>query len=288
MQNQKPYVISRGLKSIIKKWCSENDLIAPNDEFFIEMSNRLENELEKMFPAVEIISHREISSGIKLLVKESGLTPISLDRIYFKSELNMDITRKMLPNRDKYIIGNRFGTLPVNEQLKLIHESDAKEVVLIDDVLFSGGTIVSMIESLKVINVEVRLVCVGIGIEEGIENVVKHAQVKCYKIYDEVIDEICNWDFYPGVPSAGRLIEGSNNVGRPYCEPFGDITNWASIPEKYATNFSQFLIRESIRLFEEIEKLSGVVIKCEDLPRKVWSMPTDGTRFVDALKEYLH
>ena len=283
-----PYVISRGLKSIIKKWCKQNNFIAPKDIFFVEMSERLENKLKSIFPQVEIISHREISAEITKIVTSNKLTPISLDRIYFQSQLNLDVTRKMLPNNGKYVIGNRFGTPPLIEQLQTIENSGVREVVLIDDVLFSGGTLISIIKKLNNIGVNVKLVCAGIGIKKGIKNVQKYCPVECFKVYNEVIDEICNWDFYPGVPLSGRLIADSDNIGKPYCEPFGDIVNWASIPVEHADDFSQFLIRESIRLFDEIEKLSFKKVLCSDLERKVHGMPTDKTRFVIALEKHLH
>lgn len=284
---EKPYVISRGLRVIMKEWCMKNNFIAPKDDFFQNMGKKMEIELKKIFSRVEIVTHTEMFAGIKTIVINSKLTPLSLDRIYTKSFLNLDVTRKMLPNSKKYIIGNRFGTAKIEEQLSIIKNTGIKEVILIDDVLFSGSTIINIIKKLKNIGVKVKLVCVGIAIKEGIENVEKYCKVKPYKAYDEVIDEICNWDFYPGVPLSGRLMTDSN-TGKSYCSPFGDIVNWASIPKEYEVSFSQFLIRESIKLFEEIEEKTGRDVLCKNLDRKVYGMPIDETRFVDALKEYLH
>ena len=68
----------------------------------------------------------------------------------------------MLPDSDKYVISTRFGTPSIDEQLRLIKDSDVKEVVLIDDVLFSGGTLLNIIEKLNYIDLNVKFVCVGI------------------------------------------------------------------------------------------------------------------------------
>lgn len=282
---KKSYVISRGLEPLMNEWSIKRGFVIPSVEFFDSMNSRLEKKLKEFFPLVEVISFKEIYEGIDSLVKSSGLIPLSLDRVYVKSDMNLDVTRGTKG------ITNRSGTSSLDVQIKQIKENiGSGTIVLVDDVLFSGGTIIDIVKMLQRKDINVQQVIVGIAIGEGLQKVSKFCQTQSHIIYDDVMDEICEWDFYPGVPHSGRLIDGSKNMGAPYCAPFGNIINWASIPVECADDFSQFLIKESIGLFKEIERLSGKKVLYRDIDRKVNKIPLkkDGSRFVDILKEYLH
>jgi hypothetical protein len=112
-------------------------------------------------------------------------------------------------------------------------------------------------------------------------------EVRSVHYFDSVVDEVCERDFYPGVLLSGRTLYGSENVGLPYLLPFGDPVNWASIPEEKKYAFSEFCLNQTIKIFEEIELSSGRPVLCRDLERNIFSIPADGIRFVDALKQKL-
>jgi hypothetical protein len=105
--------------------------------------------------------------------------------------------------------------------------------------------------------------------------------------FDDLIDQVCERDFYAGVPYSGREHAGADNVGFPYFLPFGKPKDWASVPDKHQKIFSRMCIRTSIDLFEELERLNNVEFKCKDLPRFVVGIPKDDSRFVDHLKQAL-
>ncbi len=282
----KPYVVSSGIEQIIKMYCKERGFICPQEAFFSKMSLNLKKELRKVFQRVEIISHEEIEKGIKKILGENlELEVVSLDRVYIDSKLNLDLTRKVTTN-GTCVIGNRASTPPIEEQFTIIREANVKKIILVDDVLFSGGTLLSVMKRLRTMEVEVLLVVVGIAIGEGVDEIGQRCKVEYVKKYHQVIDEICEWDFYPGVPFSGRLTH--EGCRRPYCAPFGDIVSWASSQEQHKQSFSEYLIKESIALFEEIERINNREISYEEIGYLIEGVSfSKEERFVGILKKYL-
>ena len=165
--------------------------------------------------------------------------------------------------------------------------SGVHEVALVDDVIFSGALLERIINLLSRINIQVPLICAGIGIGEGINRINgTKREIRCVRTYEEVIDEVCERDFYPGVPLSGRLLAGGENIGIPYLLPFGNPESWASIPSQQAANFSKFCLRQTISLFDEIERCSDKQVFCRNLGRKVIGLPMDA-RYTDALRKIL-
>jgi len=183
-------------------------------------------------------------------------------------------------------LGGRVGTPGLLGQFRALKEAGVNEVVLVDDVIFTGDLIKRTGKLLEKMGIKVPIVCAGIGITEGIEQLNGFGkEVSCVREYKEVIDEICERDFYPGVPMCGRSLQGDENVGVPYILPFGNPGKWASIPSEWQEPLSRFCVGQTIRLFEAIEAKSNKVVQCRDLERKVDSLPRDETRFVDALRQ---
>lgn len=91
-----------------------------------------------------------------------------------------------------------------------------------------------------------------------------------YLMEDNVIDQICERDFYFGIAGSGISVQtGTKVVKAPYFLPFGNPVERASIPQEYATYFSNSCISRSITLWEEIEKLSKRKILIKDLPEQI-------------------
>jgi len=132
-------------------------------------------------------------------------------------------------------------------------------------------------------------VVAGVTIGEGAKRLKKETKAELWTViyYDEVIDEICERDFYPGVPLSGRTVKGQLNVGAPYLLPFGKPTHWASIPKEWEKEFSRFCLQQTIKLWEEIEEISGKVVRNCDLDRLPVGFNWDKTRFVENLRHLL-
>jgi len=238
-----------------------------------------------MFPSFELVSETEIVAGLEKLLCARGLPVISLDRAYSSSSLNLEVSRLVDERGNVIGLKNRPGTLSIRDQVKMIKKSGVREAVLADDVIFSGSLMKRIIECLEKEGIHIHSVCAGIGIDEGVKIVESiGCEVKCVRNYAEIIDEVCERDFYPGIPFSGRLLAGEYNFSAPYIYPFGDPVGWASIPVEYATNFSKFCLLQTISLFEAVESCSGKEVRCRDLERKILGLPAGTERFVDVLR----
>ncbi|MFA5743109.1 MAG: hypothetical protein WCX77_02965 [Candidatus Paceibacterota bacterium] len=282
----KPYVVSEDIGLLLQDWAARNGFTMPSSEFFYRLREAFSVQMRRIFPSFELVSEREISQGLADLVAESGLPAVSLDKVYSKSELNFEITRLVDEKGKSCGWSNRAGTPPIPQQLEALRASGIKEAVLVDDVIFSGDMLEMITDLFLTAGIRVPLICAGIGIAEGIRRINgTRREVRCVRVFDQVIDEVCERDFYPGTPLSGRLLSGSMNIGVPYIFPFGNPEDWASIPSEHATTFSRFCLGQTILLFDEIERCSGREILCQDLGRKVFSLPANGVRYTDVLRE---
>ena len=175
-------------------------------------------------------------------------------------------TKKKLSKKDILELAFRIGS---NNYEQLIHEIQQEKSSLTDSVIESV---------LATVN----------DFGEGTEKLTDAGYtVQCVRAYSEVIDEICERDFYPGVSLSGRLLVGNENIGLPYVLPFGNAEKWASIPTEWQEPFSQFCIQQTIRLFKAIEHCSGRIVRCCDLARKVIFLPIGSTRYIEELCRFL-
>lgn len=88
--------------------------------------------------------------------------------------------------------------------------------------------------------IAIPLISTGIGIQDCINCLTSpNRSFLCLKTYSEIIDEVCERDFYLGLPYSGRSLIGNNNIGFPYFLPFGKLRDWASIPSEFQNDFSK-------------------------------------------------
>jgi len=270
----------------MQEWAIKQGFVLPCEEFFHQLRGEFSSYMRRVFSNFEFVSENEIFRGISDFVGQSDLPTISLDRAYFKSELNLEIARLVNEKGENQGLGHRAGSPPLLRQIEEIQTSGVREVTLVDDVIFTGTLLERVVELLSRINVRAPVICAGIGIAGGIKRI-KNAEcdVHCVRTYKEVIDEVCERDFYPGVPLSGRLLAGSTNIGVPYILPFGNPEEWASIPSELTGSFSAFCLHQTTCLFDEIERCSDREVLCQELGRRVIGLPMDETRYVDALRK---
>jgi hypothetical protein len=285
---KKPYVVSADIRLLMEKWAIRQGFVLPPREFFCQMREEFSDYMNQVFPHFEFVPEDEICHGLARLVAESCLPVISLDQVYFKSDLNLEIARLVDENGKDRGLGRRAGTPPLAQQIKKLQMSGVREVVVVDDVVFTGALLERIIDGLSRIHIRVPFICAGIGIADGINRINgTKREIRCVRTYKEVVDEVCERDFYPGVPFSGRLLVGGGNIGVPYLLPFGKPERWASIPSEQTINFSRFCLHQTAALFDEIERRSDKPVLCRDLGRKVIGLPTDETRFLNVLRQVL-
>lgn len=281
----KPYVVSADIYLLLTKWAKEKNFILPGKEFFDKLRKEFSVYMLKIFSSFEFVSEEEISKHMQGVTQESGLTCVTLDQVYYPSIYGIDLTRKVdLMGEDKGVY-RRFGSPSFLKQLNDLKMKEIKQICLVDDVIFSGVLIERLVRVLSGFGITVPMVCAGIGIAEGINRISKEKKIKidCAKIYDDVVDEVCERDFYLGVPYSGRSVIGDENMSLPYFLPYGKPGEWASIPPSFEIEFSKFCINQTISLFEEIEKVSNRKVCCSEIDRKIPTQPKYGS-YINFLK----
>lgn len=292
------YVVSEDIDILVPRWCGELNILPPAKDFYLEPRSRMKNFLRNLFAHVTFVDSQKIRSGLLRSIaqnKKAGLFVVSLERAYLNdSEVNgrIEITRTVDESGEDILVhAVRNGTPEKRYQFESLRE---KKVALVDDVIFSGKTLISTISTLHHYHANVHAVTVAVGVKDGVDNLNKagfgvigmpeHIKVDCLDVFDDVSDQVCERDFYPGVPYSGRQYY-LGETSFPYILPFGRLNKWASIPEKELKRFSVLCIDNAVALFEEIERINGVKITCAMVPRPVFGFPKDKTRFVAHLRE---
>jgi len=280
-----PYVVSQDVALLLGLWAKTRGFQIPSSVFFAGWREEFTLFMKGVFPSFLSVSEEEMRGGLSTLLAEADLPVLSLDGVYVQADLSLELARQVDRCGKDCGIRYRPGTASILHQVRRIQRSGVREVVLADDVIFSGTLIERVCRLLGGLQIRVPIVCAGVGIGEGIEKLTGQGfDIRCVRIFEKVVDEICERDFVPGVPQSGRALWGEDRVGVPYLFPFGDPVGWASIPPERAESFSSFCLFHTTVLFEEIERVSGRVVRCFDLSRFPAGLPQDDTRFVDALR----
>ena len=273
----KPYVVSGDIYLLLSNWAKEKNFVLPEKEFFQKLRQEFRNYIQQIFPLYEFISEEEILNHFHSATSRYNIPFVSLDPVYFPGDFPLSITRTVDANLIDCGLRHRFASPNLLNQLKTIKASGQKEIGLIDDVIFSGVLAERVIKLLSRLGLKVIFVCAGVGINEGLNKISQSRNFSCARVYNDVIDEVCERDFYLGIPYSGRSLLSPKNIGLPYFLPFGKPTKWASIPEKKQKEFSLFCLKQSIFLFEEIEKISQKIITGSDIERQVPGQPLNGS-----------
>jgi len=270
-KSRKPYVISEDIHILLSEWAKRRGFTIPPDKFFKQLRQKMQECLEKIFGVgnVDMVSARELRTGMRKFIRQTGLPAVSMDRVYIRTNPKIQVSRMIDESLTHWDIGPRFGALPISEQLLRVKER-FDEIVLVDDVIFSGEVITEILRSLEAIGVKVPIVVAGIAIGKG-ARMLKAATNSMFlttRYYKDIIDEICERDFYPGIPLSGRLVkrrvvetyystcaagdseeyfdyywvDTTKETGAPYLYPFGKPNIWASIPKDKEKKFSIFCL----------------------------------------------
>lgn len=285
-----PYVISEDIKILIEKWTNSKNFVCPNDLFFVSLRKKMKKKLESIFgDCVQFVSEDDIVDMMKNLSEQYDSSMISIDKVYSSCPMKIEITRTMNQDMTEIFHHQRYGSDSIDTQFDLLCAKLPKEIVIVDDVIVTGDIIKYVVQQLQERSINVKQVFSGIAMQRGIDRLQEIGlSVSALVVYSDFIDEICERDFYPGIPFSGRSVISENRqISAPYIMPFGDPVAWASIPKEHALDFSIFCLKQAICLWEEIEKLSQRIIKCHDIERIPIYFELDDIPFVDKLKNVL-
>ena len=198
---------------------------------------------------------------------------ISLDKIFIKPDEKdiffLDCTRINGTNK---LISRRKETIE-KQILRISKELNNNEIILADDVVYSGNVLKIIINMLNKQNIKVVRVIASISSNESyyyFNNNLKYGIESNYIMSDEVIDQICERDFYFGIAGSGIMIDTNNGLYKaPYFKPYGNPNKRASIPKEYEICFSKNCLERSTYLWEEIDKMKEKSTKISELPEKI-------------------
>lgn len=254
-------------------------LIVPDNDYIEELRKDFLKTTKNIFDEVIIVEEDDLLEIASILEdKYTGILPIvSLDKIYFDKDkiIFLDCTRlngtnevvsRINPN-DFTNVDSQISS--ISSYLKSIGKN---KILLADDVVYSGNVLKKIIEMFKKYNIEV-IGILGLIISNESYNYFKNLEIGInagYIMSDRVIDQICERDFYFGVPCSGISMIKNNEIYKaPYFKPFGNPVERASIPLVYEEYFSKSCIKRSILLWEEIERLSKIKVYTNELPERI-------------------
>lgn len=249
----KPYVISAeldlataDLKQIVRR-----DKI----ETFRES---LDADLRAMGKETLWVASSTIGNGLEQAIASTKLPVVSLDDKYVRAaDQYLGISRGVnsLLRDDGYVA--RRGYPSIKKQLRKI-PSLGSEVMLADDVLFSGEMVAWLADALETYGVRLRTVAVGVAIAEGIEKLeAEGIDVNASVVFNEVEDEICERDFAI-VPGSGRRIDALDANALYFDTKNGNPEKWASISPEASNEFCISSLCRSLALLQSNVSMQAV------------------------------
>lgn len=198
---------------------------------------------------------------------------VSLDKIYINPDEEniyfLDCTRI---NGTNEIISRNNESLD-SQIFRISKKLFNREIVIADDVIFSGSVLRNIINRFSLLGVKVVGVISSICTQEAYDyfNIALENGIKTnYILENDVIDQICERDFYFGIAGSGILVETDDGlVKAPYFKPYGNPCERASIPNEYEKYFSEGCIDRSLYLWESIDKQKNQSTMVRDLPEKI-------------------
>ncbi len=161
----------------------------------------------------------------------------------------------------------------VEQIMRIARSVKTKEIVLADDVVFSGEALRKVISLFQVCEIEVVGVVSSIAMESSYDYFNKNLRegIKCnYVLGNDVIDQICERDFYFGIAGSGIMVKSDGVMKKaPYFKPFGDPVARASVPIDAERDFSRGCLERSYRLWTDANKNSNKRILMSDLPEEI-------------------
>jgi len=285
----KLYVITEDLKFLMQRWAVQLDFIMPKRQFFLDIQARLLEYLGTIFSDIIFIPADELGKKLKKKIDQvEGTTIVSIDQIYNSTQYHLESNR--IADIDTMeIIGEaqRPGYSSLDVQISQLPGD--RPLTIVDDGCFSGETLQRIYGLIQNKGLTVQNIIVGVLIDRANNCLVKaYSDVILEAVYeyDEVIDWVCERDFFIGVPLSGRtaglqesggVIPCNPEIALPYCLPFGDPIKGASIPTERAIEFSRFSIELSKTLWKAVENASKkiflvrIFLDCQKESRKIGS-----------------
>lgn len=247
---KKPYVISAELD------LANPDIVNPAavDGF----RESLDADLSSMDKDTLWVPTGSIQNGLQRILAKTSLPVASLDDRYVaNADRYLGISRGLDEQLNDAGYAPRVGYQSIAEQLGQV-PTLGREVVIADDVVFSGEMISWLADELKAQGVKIGGVVCGIAIREGAEKLaLEGIDVEAVLTLDDVEDEICERDFAV-VPGSGRRIADLSANALYFDNINGKPEQWASLPLGDTEMFCISSLERSIKLLQPAIPMQNV------------------------------
>lgn len=240
-----PYIIS-----------AELDIDTNNTSTYIKQDRldnfreSLDSDLRKMGKQTIWISSNDIRTSLDRVTRQTRLPVVSLDDRYVSNANQyLGISRSVDSELNNKGYSSRQNYAPLINQLEQT-PSLGSEIILVDDVLYSGEMISWLNDILMQSGVTISSVAVGIAMQEGIDKLTEQGiDVVADKVFTSVEDEICERDFAT-VRGSGRRVAGIGANALYFDVDNGKPEQWASIESNEAKTFCVASLERSLRLLQ--------------------------------------
>lgn len=264
----------------------------PDDKFYDRLNQDLLDAVQSALqPSVNVRSIRMSDLASNVLAhaystrKSQGSLIVSTCREFAEpmKGVTLDINRLVDRGGNSLGIGSRPGTPPLSEQLRVIksHAGD-RPVVIIEDGIFSGGTVQYVVDQCRSSGIEVNQVIVGFRFassQEKIDHLAEQGvEVAWLEEFGDLIDWVPDHDFLPMIPNCGRILgvspfdqptpyysEEGAAYSMPYVFPFSPVEQWASIPEGAKRDLAKVCLSLSQQVYTKLNILNDREIRVEEV-----------------------
>ena len=254
------------------------------DRFVGELYDAYSWAFRKEF-ALEIVSHRleDIERGVRERV--GGCPTISMDPC-ITGNINLGVSRIFSPGGNVELgIHERPGFPPLEQQIRRV---PGGEYILVEDDIFSGGTIKEFIRLMHSVNDKIVIKKLIVGMQVGKPELSVPVEALYSYKSEEVIDLNDPRDFLAGSYGGGLVMHYPHTTSHnyraecraPYVLPFVDTAARSSVPRERVLEFSRRIWELNLdfwRGFPEIKV--GDVDRCFAAMAVKWGFDEETTMY---------
>ncbi|EGQ7834677.1 TPA: phosphoribosyltransferase [Vibrio vulnificus] len=284
----KPFILVDDLKpQLLHEIDKLNSIDALNPNIFESVTDRIRNSLEKIFENVIVIDSDSVRNFENKAINNEGTQLVSIASTFTKVKSHINCTRSYKIDASKGDIDfvgvcHRFKNLnDLNKEMTLLKDTaEGESIALIDDVIYSGQSLLEICNLLREHEIKVKKIHSLVAKNGAVEmlNSSLNVEVVSEYLYTEVIDIVSARDFIFGFPYGGKNIISNDNVLKfsTYIYPLGLPCEWANIPKELVVGFSKEMLKLSYDFWSEIETVLCSEYTLWDLPKlpAIWPPKT--------------
>jgi hypothetical protein len=274
ISNSKKYFLLRneGFK-IISHICSklkieQKQIQKELDYFVFELQKILIKTLKDSVPEIAISFHELEELENKKAKLIAGRSVISLDSYSLqKNAFHLGISRLYDEDGENKIkIGARPGFEDLDSQIKkLLNSTNKREFVLVDDDIWTGGTMKDMKKILEENGFKILELISGIQVLGNVEDIQARAVIEISR--KNAFDIADPRDFLLGSKHGGLglLLKNGERVRAPYFRPFTNPHKHVGVPENKVKEFSLELLDLNLEFYTKLSDISGQTVLISNL-----------------------